>query len=155
MRVVWLGRRVEITSSAPLVQLRPADLGLDIATSRQKSLENVMRETIAPQIRAFKRVQFKRKRSDTEEVRVPCGLCARPLTSSEVHVDHGTGIQAFAHIKSTFLAGRDAAEMTRRFYDPSTGVAQAWANHHKHFAKLTVTCAQCNLVQGKGSMVTV
>ena len=91
---------------------------------------------------------------------VKCSLCQRQVVLSESHIDHGTGTQSFSSIAERFVAETDdfmahsdpqniAWSKVRLLYLRETTIQTKWKQYHAQNARLSPTCKQCNLKQGR------
>jgi hypothetical protein len=143
-RIVWLGDATK--PHLPLTPIYVGDVGRNKACAERQTLEGLMRRAVKEQISEFKRSAFSGGRA------AACSLCGKCVAARAAHIDHGAGQLAFASIKERFLrgCGGGAAAHHTRAFRASPGRVGRWQEFHREHARLLVTCAKCNLEQGRG-----
>lgn len=124
----------------------PLTLGETEQVKAKKVCTRWLRQTVSSQIRMYvARRKFASNLKCTQKYTpYSCDICGRSCKSKENHVDHGTGPHSFKELVKRF-----EAEVLQR---PCTGadgdsefIVHKWQQFHKQHAKLSLTCAQCNL----------
>ena len=124
----------------------PLTLGETEAVKQKKFCTRWLREAVSAQIRLFinRRKYAATLRCTKNYKPYTCNLCGRSCASKSNHVDHGTGEHSFKELVRRF--DKDILKRAATAADGSNEqVVHKWQQFHKKHAKLTLTCAKCNL----------
>jgi len=135
---VYMAIFFQSTANPELINLVPRKLCgavSNAALSYEDRLKTQYRRAIDEQITKF-------RKNKLVHGFLKCAMCKAVGTCNKYHIDHGTHEHSFANLMQKFLA-------TCTVPHNSEQAIEDWQEYHSKHCRLKVTCAQCNLKQGR------